>query len=132
MRYLWIYLHMKETEAGVGHPAKDRVALARAFVAKATLNLPTTEALIDRLKVDQPLRRLCGFSSRHRIPGKHRFSRAKTSFADVRLAERSHEFLIQTHLSDQLIGHATTLPSKRERGRWRRCRRWRSQTRVAS
>ncbi len=62
MRYLRIYLHMKETEAGVGHPAKDRVALARAFVAKATLNLPTTEALIDRLKVDQPLRRLCGFS----------------------------------------------------------------------
>ena len=67
--------------------------------------LPTTEALIDLLKVDQPLRRLCGFSSRHRIPGKHRFSRAFTEFTDVRLAERSHEFLIQTHLGDQLIGH---------------------------
>ena len=90
---------------GVGRPAKDRVALARAFVAKATLNLPTTEALIDRLKGDQALRRLCGFSTSHRIPGKHRFSRAKASFADIRLAERSHEFLIQTHLGDQLIGH---------------------------
>ena len=42
---------------GVGRPAKDRVALARAFVAKAKLNLPTTEALMDRLKVDQALRR---------------------------------------------------------------------------
>lgn len=61
---------------GVGRPARDRVALARAFVAKATLNLPTTEALIDRLCVDIPLRRLCGFSTSHRIPGKHRFSRA--------------------------------------------------------
>lgn len=90
---------------GVGRPAKDRVALARAFVAKATLNLPTTEALIDRLKVDQPLRRLCGFSSRHRIPGKHHFSQAFNEFADVRLAERSHEFLIQTPLGDQLIEH---------------------------
>lgn len=90
---------------GVGRRPRDRVALARAFVAKATLNLPTTEALIDRLKVDQPLRRLCGFSTSHRIPGKHRFSRAFAEFADVRLAERSHEALIQTHLGDQLIGH---------------------------
>ena len=91
--------------AGVGRPAKDRVALARAFVAKATLNLPTTEALIDRLQVDQPLRRLCGFSTQHRVPGKHRFSRAFAEFAQVQLAERSHEGLIRTHLGDQLIGH---------------------------
>jgi len=91
--------------AGVGRPAKDRVALARAFVAKATLNLPTTEALIDRLHADQPLRRLCGFSTRHRVPGKHRFSRAFAEFAQIRLAERSHEGLIRTHLGDQLIGH---------------------------
>ena len=36
----------------VGRPPKDRVALARAFIAKAVLDLPTTEALIDRLQVD--------------------------------------------------------------------------------
>ena len=90
---------------GVGRPAQDRVALARAFVAKATLNLPTTEALIDRLRVDQPLRRLCGFSSHHRIPGKERFSRAFAEFAEIRLAERAHAALIQAHLGDQLIGH---------------------------
>ena len=89
----------------VGRPAKERVALARAFVAKATLNLPTTEALIDRLKVDQPLRRLCGFSAYHAIPGKHRFSRAFAEFAVIRLAERSHKALIETHLANQLIGH---------------------------
>lgn len=90
---------------GVGRPAKDRVALARAFVAKAVLNLPTTEALIDRLHADQPLRRLCGFSASHRVPGKHRFSRAFAEFAQVRLAERCHEGLIDLHLGDQLIGH---------------------------
>jgi hypothetical protein len=33
--------------------------------------LPTTGTLIDRLKVDMALRRLYGFSSTHRIPGKH-------------------------------------------------------------
>jgi hypothetical protein len=60
----------------VGAPRKDREALARAFVAKAVLNLPTTESLIDRLKVDHALRRVCGFDRRCRIPGAWRFSRA--------------------------------------------------------
>ena len=73
---------------GVGRPSKDRIALARAFVAKATLDLPTTEALIDRLRADKSLRRLCGFSGSNRIPGSHRFSRAFAEFAEVRLAER--------------------------------------------
>lgn len=43
----------------VGRPPKDRVALARAFVAKAVLDLPTTEGLIERLQIDQALRRTC-------------------------------------------------------------------------
>ena len=51
----------------VGRPPKDRVALARAFVAKAVLDLPTTEALIDRLQADQALRRICGFERCHAI-----------------------------------------------------------------
>ena len=32
-----------------GRPLEDRHALARAFVAKAVLNLPTTAGLIERL-----------------------------------------------------------------------------------
>lgn len=67
--------------------------MAQAFIAKATQNLPTTEALMDRLKADQPLRRMCGFSTAHRIPGKPRFSRAFAEFALVRLAECAHEAL---------------------------------------
>ncbi len=51
------------------------VALARAFVAKAVLDLPTTEALIDRLQVDRSLRRICGFERVHAIPDASRFSR---------------------------------------------------------
>ena len=35
-----------------GRPPADRHALARAFVAKAVLNLPTTLALIERLAAD--------------------------------------------------------------------------------
>ena len=64
-----------------GRPNKDRLAISRAFVAKAVLNLPTTEALIDRLKADISLRRICGFSSTHAVPDKSRFSRAYAEFA---------------------------------------------------
>jgi hypothetical protein len=35
-----------------GRPPCDRAALARAFVAKAVIGLPTTSMLIERLKVE--------------------------------------------------------------------------------
>lgn len=89
----------------IGRPCKDRTAIARAFVAKAVLNLSTTEALIDRLKSDISLRRICGFSSTHAIPGKSRFSRAFAEYAQSRLPERIHAALITDNLGDQLIGH---------------------------
>ena len=44
----------------VGRPPKDRVALARAFVAKAVFNMPTTRALIERVESDISVRRICG------------------------------------------------------------------------
>ncbi|HEY5310207.1 MAG TPA: hypothetical protein VIK97_16965 [Casimicrobiaceae bacterium] len=44
----------------VGRPPTEQAALARAFVAKALLNLPTTSFLITMLCADKTLRRLCG------------------------------------------------------------------------
>ena len=41
----------------VGRPEEDRAALARAFIAKAVFDVPTTRGLIERLEVDG---RLCG------------------------------------------------------------------------
>ena len=50
--------HLHHGHRGVGHPPADRNALARAFVAKAVWDLPTTVALLDRLRYDPTLRRL--------------------------------------------------------------------------
>ena len=47
-----------------GRPQSDRAALARAFSAKAVFAISTTSALVERLVIDRPLRRLCGASSR--------------------------------------------------------------------
>jgi len=92
---------------GIGRKARDRHALARAFVAKAVLNLPTTESLIDRLKSDDNLKRLCGFSVTHVMPGKHCFSRAFAEFAAQNLAQITHNALIKAHLGDQIVGHVS-------------------------
>lgn len=90
---------------GVGRPARERTALARAFVAKAVLGLPTTVALIERLHVDGCLRRLCGFDVRRKLPGAWLFSRAFAALAAQDVAGAAHAALITTHLGDQLIGH---------------------------
>ena len=51
-----------------GRPLAERAALARAFVAKAVFDLPTTRTLIEHLEGDRTLRRLCGWSRPGAVP----------------------------------------------------------------
>ncbi len=92
---------------GPGRPPEDRRALARAFLAKALWDLPTTRHLIDRLGADPALRRLCGWSRLGGIPSEATFSRAFAEFAEMRLAERMHEALVVNVLGEALIGHVS-------------------------
>jgi transposase len=89
----------------VGRPPIDRSAIARAFVAKAVYNFPTTEALIDRLKKDLALRRLCGWETASQVPDKTVFSRAFARFAAEQFPQRVHEALIEKTQKERLIGH---------------------------
>lgn len=66
---------------GRGRKPDDRRALARAFVAKAVLGMPTTTAVIERLAVDKSLRRICGWETRREVPSEATFSRAFGEFA---------------------------------------------------
>ena len=91
----------------VGRHGECRPEIARAFVAKAVLNLTTTEALIDRLRHDISLRRICGFDRYHKVPDSWTFSRAYAEFAALGLPARTHEILIKRELGDQIIGHAS-------------------------
>ena len=88
-----------------GRPLEDRPALARAFIAKAVLNLATTRMLIERLAVDTTLRRLCGWERVGGLPSEATFSRAYAEFADCGLPARVHEALIARTLGDHLVGH---------------------------
>jgi len=120
-----------------GRPPCDRAALARAFVAKAVLGLPMTAMLIERLAVDKPLRRLCGWEHPGQVPSAATFSRAFAEFARSALPGRVHEALIKRSYEDRLVGHlsrdataiearekpvktAAPTRSKRKRGRPRK------------
>jgi transposase len=88
-----------------GRPPHDRAALARAFVAKAVIGLPTTAMLIERLAVDKTLRRLCGWEHRGEVCSEATFSRAFAEFAHSALPSRIHEALIKRTYEDRLVGH---------------------------
>ena len=91
----------------VGRPQEDRAALARAFIAKAVFDITTTRALIERLSIDQTLRRLCGWTRVGEVPSEATFSRAFTEFADSALPNRLHEVLIEKTMQDHLVGHVS-------------------------
>ena len=86
-------------------PTKSRMALARAFLAKAIYNMATTEILIERLKSDLSLRRLCGYENLNLLPAQPTFSRAFKEFAEMGLAEKVHEHIITEYFDKQIIGH---------------------------
>lgn len=101
-----------------GRPRRDRLAIATAFLAKAIFNLPTTRHLLDRLRHDPQLRRLCGFDSLAAIPAESTFSRAFAEFARAGLPSLLHTALIdrtQHHRSFDYIARDSTAIPARER-----------------
>ena len=86
---------------------KNRAAIARAFVAKAVYNIPDTKALIERLKSDKNLRKICGFETVYSIPAESSFSRAFQSFADSQLPKKTHEAMITAVYGGEIVGHVS-------------------------
>ncbi len=88
---------------GRGRPPIDREKFAKAFIAKSVLNLPTTVALIDRLKVDIVLRRICGFIYKKKLPCEASFSNSFKEFSDSKLPEKIHEILVKKAHEEVII-----------------------------
>jgi len=88
-----------------GRPIANRRALARAFIAKAVLNLPDTRTLIDTIKGSSSLRRICGWESVGAIPHESTFSRAFDEFAGTEVPQRLHAALIESYRKPVLVGH---------------------------
>ena len=91
----------------LGRTPKDRKALARAFVAKALYNEPTTVSFLDRLRTDESLRRICGWERRSEIPSESTFSRAFEEFATTSLADEAHKAGVEEYLGDNVVWHVS-------------------------
>ena len=117
-----------------GQSPKNRKQIARAFIAKAIYNMDTTRALIDRLKISLPLRRICGWQKACDVPHESSFSRAFKEFSKSGLAQIAHASVIKEHMGDKITGHISrdstsidarekpmkkikTLKQKKKRGR---------------
>ena len=88
-----------------GRPPSERAALARAFVAKAVFNFPTTRVLTEMLSSDKSLRQLCGWQRLGEVPSEATFSRAFAAFSASGLPSRLHAALIAETHADRLVGH---------------------------
>ena len=89
----------------MGRPTKDRLAIAAAFVAKAVYGFGLTRQLLERLRNDQQLRRICGWEYAHQVPHESTFSRAFAEFSRMELPQFVHEALIADTQKNRLIGH---------------------------
>ncbi len=88
-----------------GRPLSSRASLARAFLAKMVLNIPTTSGLRERLLSERVLRSLCGWPERSKVPSESTFSRAFKEFAGAALPTRIHAALIREGFRAHLVGH---------------------------
>jgi hypothetical protein len=93
--------------SGTGRKPHSRISLAKAFVAKAVWNMPTTRALIDMINSSPSLRRLCGWDTVGDIPAECAFSRAFASFSEIELPQQIHAVLIKDNLGERICGHVS-------------------------
>lgn len=94
--------------SGLGRTPKDRIAIARAFIAKVVLKQPHTKQIIRLLKQDEQLRVICGWEPNKKIPSESKFSRAFKKFSEIGLPDLVHQALIKELYTGEILGHVIT------------------------
>ena len=94
---------------GNGCPPKDRLALCKAFIAKAVWDFPTTSNLIDAVRHRPTLRRLCGWETLGKIPSEATFSRAFAAFAQDELPQSIRQAMLKTHYGNEIAERIISL-----------------------
>ena len=69
--------------------------------------MPTTRGLVERLRTEPTLRRLCGWEAAGGVPSEATFSRAFAEFAASDLPGHLHEALLDRTLKGHLAGHVS-------------------------
>ncbi len=88
-----------------GRPPQDRIAMAKAYIAKIVFKFPHTKQLVEYLLLDKQLRIICGWDAISEIPSESTFSRAFKEFSLISLPEQAFQALIKKTYTDQIVCH---------------------------
>jgi hypothetical protein len=92
---------------GNGCPPSDRLALCKAYIAKAVWDFATTRDLIEAIRHRPALRRLCGWETLGEVPSEATFSRAFDAFARDGRPQQIHKATIKAHYGEKIAGHVS-------------------------
>ncbi|HBC86463.1 MAG TPA: hypothetical protein DCZ94_05870 [Lentisphaeria bacterium] len=90
---------------GVGRKRKSRLSLLKAFAAKSVFGYQNTKMMIENVKGNPTIMRLCGWERECDVPSEPTFSRAFEEFAKSELPQKIHEGIVRKYLGEKLIGH---------------------------
>lgn len=90
---------------GVGRKRKSRLSLLKAFVAKSVFGYQNTKTMMENVKGNPTIRRLCGWERECDVPSGPTFSRAFEEFAESGLPQKIHEGIVKKYLGEKLVGH---------------------------
>ena len=88
-----------------GRPLKYHANIAQAFLAMIVFDNSTTTALVERVRSDPTLRRLCGWKWLCDVSSVATFSRVFREIAEADLPGRMHAVLIDEEYTNLLVGH---------------------------
>ena len=87
---------------GRGRKPYETQPIIRAFLAKSFFTIESTTDLLQRLRSDSSLRRICGFSN---VPSASTFSRRLKIFSDQHIMEQTLYKMVRKYHEGRLVGH---------------------------
>lgn len=93
---------LQTTYRGRGRMPIQNQLILRAYLAKSFFKITTNTDLINRLKSDSSLRRICGFDS---VPSPATFSRRLELFSRLHLMEQMLQRIVTEHRGGAIVGH---------------------------
>jgi hypothetical protein len=90
---------------GIGRKRDSRLSLLKAFVAKIVFGYKNTKIMIENVKGNPTVRRLCGWERECDVPSEPTFSRAFAEFAKSELPQKIHAGIVKKYLGEKLVGH---------------------------
>jgi hypothetical protein len=94
--------HYERSYKGRGRRPHQDMPIIRAFLAKAFLGIDASSALLQRLRCDSSLRRICGFTT---VPSPATFSRRLSEYADTHIIEQSLYRMVRSYHQGRIVGH---------------------------